>query len=88
MANNEETGWYVLEHLRDIFAQMPQRPAAVRAMLAVRKMRVYLTAKMYRKSAALANRGWLRLGSCTLGGLIHRFAHTLLLNQAQGQLLT
>src|SRR5208282_2557657 len=87
MANNEETGWYVLEHLRDIFAQMPQRPTAVRAMLPVRKMRVHLTAKMCRKSAALANRGWLRLGRCTLRGLMRRIAHMLFLNQAQGQLL-
>ena len=87
MANHDETSRYVLEHLRNIFAQMPQRPAAVLAMLPIRKVRVHLTAKMFRKSAALANRGWLRSGSCLLRGMIRQIGNAFFLIQAQRQLL-
>ena len=84
MTNDDKACRHVLEHLRDVFAEMPQGPAAIRTMLPVGKMRVHLTAKMFRKSAALANRGWLRSGSGRLRELLWRITPTFLRNQAQG----
>ncbi len=62
MTNDHETCWDILEHLRDVFAQLPQRTSAARAVLLLRKVGVNLTLEMCGKSAAFARsrERWLR----------------------------
>ena len=57
MANHKEARRDVLQHLRDIFAQLAQRAAALWAGLFFRKMGVNFASEMFRQRATLAGGG-------------------------------
>ena len=49
MADDDKAGRNVLQYLGDILAQLVQRAAAIRACLAGRKVRLYLSRQMFRQ---------------------------------------
>src|SRR5271166_1556524 len=73
VADDQETSGYVLQHLRDIFAQFAQFAAALRAIFLVGKMGMDFPPEMRGQGAPLDGGGKSRLG-----GSLLRWLHSLL----------
>ena len=78
---------HVLEHLGNIFAQLSQLAAAVRAVPVFRKMSTNLAPKMRRKCTALASRrGPLAFGNIRPGWLFRHIARVIFSIETEFQL--